>query len=262
MRKIRPVTGRHVGPGNHAHIDLISEFGKDPGGGRADTIAAGFVDARTDPDILGNDPGQLRQFLAFEFGRQIAGKRIAVGGRLDKGRGVPGLQMSADLTSARAIEVADELAAFRSAADRIIEHKGRAHAIALKDQLGLRLTSDRTDAARAAPRLYGPVELRLGVDNHDHHRRLVGRPFDHPPGAWVEHGLQGHRPTGRQHPRRRRRLAWCCRWRQSPINPLCPILGAKLAQRRSFDERQANGAAVAPGGKDFLEPLAAPKSAA
>ena len=187
MGEIRPELFAQIGAGNHADVDFIPELGQYSCGSAADAIAARFVYARLDPDVFGDDGGQVSELFALEVSRQVAGIRVSVGRRLDKRRVVPGLQMSANFARPRLVQVADELVAFGRAADRVIEDKGRSHPIACEDRLGLGLALDRAHAAGAARRLTRPVELGFGVDDDDDHRRVVDGPVDHPPCFRVEH---------------------------------------------------------------------------
>src|SRR6516164_4721445 len=85
------------------------------------------------------------------------------------------------------MQLPNNLVCFRCAAHWIVQDVGRSDLVPLEYPLHLHLGFDRGHAHRS-PRLTSrPVEFGFGIDHHDDHGELLGRPVDCPPCARVEH---------------------------------------------------------------------------
>ena len=187
MREVGAEFAGEIGARNNAYVDFVAELGEDTGRRPPDAVSARFVDARAHSDIGFDAVRKVDELFAFELDWQVAGIGVLIGNLLDQRRIVPGLQVGADLASAGAMQVADELEGFGRAADRKIEDEGRPHAISFEDPLRTTLRFDRGDTPCPARPGRLPVELGFGIDDDDQHRRLLGRPVDRLPGIRVEH---------------------------------------------------------------------------
>ncbi len=145
------------------------------------------LQVRSDSDIFLNAAGQLDQLLPFELEREVARIGVLVRYLLDQWRIIPGLQVGPDFAGARAMQIADKLVRLRRAAYGIIEDEGRSDIVSLKNPLRFILAFDRGNTHCPARPVCLPVKFGFSIDDDHEHRRLLGRPVDHPPGSRVEH---------------------------------------------------------------------------
>src|SRR6516162_7997706 len=85
------------------------------------------------------------------------------------------------------MQLPNNLVCFRCAAHWIVQDIGRSDLVSLEDPLHLHLGFDRRHAHRPTRPMSRPVEFGFGIDHHDDHRQLLGRPVDCPPCARVKH---------------------------------------------------------------------------
>ena len=65
-----------------------------------DPVTTSPVDARLHADVLVDRLGKPDHFLPLDFERKITGIGVPLGRLFDERRGIPGLQVCADLTGA------------------------------------------------------------------------------------------------------------------------------------------------------------------
>src|SRR5262249_43519089 len=130
MAKIGTELATQIGARHDADIDLVAELGEEFGRRRADAVAARLVDARPLAEVALDRLRQDGKLLALEHAGKIAGIGVVFGDLLAEGRGVPRLQVRADLATPRAQQLLDRLVPLARVADRKIKDEGRLDAVA------------------------------------------------------------------------------------------------------------------------------------